>query len=109
MGRRVVALAVLAVLLPGAGSAGTPSRVDCAAAGPVAPPPASRPHYALRVHVAKSLRLVTGSLTVRFAPLAATGRIVFRLWPNAPRYARSGARLTVARVREAGRVLPTLR
>ena len=34
-----------------------------------------------------------------------TDRLVFRLWPNGPRYAKAGARLSVSRVRERSRAL----
>jgi hypothetical protein len=35
-----------------------------------------------------------------------TDRLVFRLWPNGPRYAKTGAQLSVSAVREGGRMLP---
>jgi hypothetical protein len=38
---------------------------------------------------------VTGDVTVRFVPDADTDRLVFRLWPNAPRIGRAGGRLEV--------------
>ena len=34
-----------------------------------------------------------------------TDRLVFRLWPNGPRYAKAGARLSVSRVREGAQTL----
>src|SRR5262249_24963210 len=37
--------------------------------------------------------LVTGDLRVRFTPDIATDRLVFRLWPNTPRFRRAGASL----------------
>jgi hypothetical protein len=41
------------------------------------------------------------------APLEqGTDRLVFRLWPNGPRYAQTGAQLSVSAVRERGRMLP---
>lgn len=51
---------------------------------------------------------MTGALTVTFVapPELGTDRLVFRLWPNGPRYARTGAHLSVSRVREKGRMLP---
>lgn len=54
------------------------------------------------------LRTATGALTVAFTgPVERpTDRLVFRLWPNGPRYARTGAALAVSRVRESGRGLP---
>jgi hypothetical protein len=106
VGRRAVVLVVIAVLLPGAGSATAGRHATCQPAGPLLPPPASRPHYVLRLAVARGLRVVTGSLQVTFTPQTATDRVVFRLWPNGSVYARAGAKLTVARVRESGRTLP---
>jgi hypothetical protein len=49
-----------------------------------------------------------GALTVMFAapPEQGTDRLVFRLWPNGPRYAQTGAQLSVSAVREGGRMLP---
>jgi len=35
-----------------------------------------------------------------------TDRLVFRLWPNGPRYAKAGAHLSVSAVREGGRPMP---
>jgi hypothetical protein len=35
-----------------------------------------------------------------------TDRLVFRLWPNGPRYAQAGAKLSVSQVREGNRPLP---
>jgi peptidase M1-like protein len=67
------------------------------------------PHYVLRLTVERGLRVVTGSLMVAFTPGTPTDRLVFRLWPNGGPYARAGARLTVARVRERGRALPVTR
>jgi hypothetical protein len=106
MGRHAVALVVLASLPFGAGSAEAARRAACAPVGPLPPPPASRPHYVLRLAVPRRLRVVTGSMQVSFTPQVATDRLVFRLWPNGGPYARAGARLTVARVREGGGVLP---
>lgn len=76
-----------------------PSQV-CTVTGSLPGPPAGRPHYALVVRIHRGLKLVTGTLTVTFrAPLDhATDRLVFRLWPNGPRYARVGARLSVSGV-----------
>jgi len=48
-----------------------------------------------------------GTLTVSFTPTVATDRLVFRLWPNSPFYAKRGSGLTVARVRSAGHLVPT--
>src|SRR6187399_1830655 len=109
MGRRVVALVALAALLTGAGRAGAGQRATCAPVGPLPPPPVSRPHYALRIDVARGLHVVTGRLQVTFTPRIATDRLVLRLWANGVPYARAGARLTVSRVREGGRALPVTR
>src|SRR5512132_1501380 len=70
-------------------------------------PPASRPHYVLTVHVLRGLRAADGRLAVSFnAPTArGTDRLVFRLWPNGPRYARTGAHLSVSGVREGKHLL----
>jgi hypothetical protein len=106
MGRRAVALVVLAVLLSGAAGAGAGRRAACSPVAPLSPPPAVRPHYLLRLAVARGLRVVTGSLQVAFTPQTPTDRLVFRLWPNGGPYARAGARLTVTRVREGGGGLP---
>jgi hypothetical protein len=46
---------------------------------------------------------VTGTLAVVFTPDLATGRLVFRLWPNGPRQADEGSRLAVSDVRVGGR------
>jgi hypothetical protein len=43
-------------------------------------------------------RVVRGGLTVRFTPDLPTDRLVFRLWPNGPRLARAGARLSTGSV-----------
>jgi hypothetical protein len=59
--------------------------------------------------VHSGLRVVTGALTVTFTAHETTDRLVFRLWANGPRYARSGAHLSVSRVREAGRTLTVSR
>jgi hypothetical protein len=106
MGRPAVALVVLAVSPLGTGSAEAAQRAACPPVGSLPPPPASRPHYVLRLDVARRLRVVTGSMQVSFTPQVATDRLVFRLWPNGGPYARAGARLTVARVRGAGGALP---
>ncbi len=107
-----IGLGIVAVLLLPAGTArGDGQRVrnePCEVGGSLPSPPASRPHYALSVRMLRGLRTVTGALTVTFAapPELETDKLVFRLWPNGPRYARTGARLSVSRVREGGRMLP---
>jgi hypothetical protein len=76
---------------------------------PVRPfdPPTSLPHYSLDVRLTHDLRAAAGRVTVAFAPDIATDRLVFRLWPNAAPYARSGAQLRVGPVTSAGRRLST--
>ena len=110
-GRHVGGVAVLVVLLlPGATARTAGARAieqPCGVAGSLSPPPASRPHYVLSVHVLPGLRTAEGRLAVSFTAPAEQGtdRLVFRLWPNAPRYARPGAHLSVSRVREGQRRL----
>ncbi|MDQ1516947.1 MAG: hypothetical protein QOE80_2777, partial [Actinomycetota bacterium] len=58
-------------------------------------PWAERPRYAAHLAVDPAKRLVTGDVAVRFTPDADTDRLVFRLWPNAPRIGRAGGRLDV--------------
>ena len=109
--RRLGGLAVfVALLLLGttASTAGTGSRQQpCGVASALPSPPLSRPHYVLSVHVLQGLQVAQGRLVVSFtAPTAlATDELVFRLWPNAPRYARSGGHLSVTRVREGRRLV----
>jgi hypothetical protein len=109
-GRRLVVLGILAGLIPGATatSADAQSAQQCDVAGSLPSPPTPRPHYALTVRVRLGLRTVTGALTVTFTPMLEQGtdRLVFRLWPNGPRYAKTGAHLSVSAVREGGRMLP---
>lgn len=102
--------AALAALLIGAGcaghaaahtaSAGLPA--VCAHRQPYPPPAASRPRYRLTVRVPRR-GPVQGTLAVAFTPDIATGRLVFRLWPNGPLQAREGAHLAVSDVRLGGR------
>jgi hypothetical protein len=62
----------------------------------------------MRVRVTDNLRVVDGALTVSFtAPRDhETDQLVFRLWPNGPAYARTGAHLSVSHIREGRRQLP---
>jgi hypothetical protein len=112
LGRRLVGLITLAlVLLPGAAASNAEARSgqqQCGVAGSLPAPTTPRPHYALSVRVLPGLRTVTGGLTVTFTAPAERGtdRVVFRLWPNGPRYARTEAHLSVSRVREGNRSLP---
>ena len=61
-----------------------------------------RPQYTARLDVNPAGRLVTGDVAVRFTPDADTDRLVFRLWPNGPRQAGEGAKLTVGPVTSDG-------
>jgi len=65
-------------------------------------PWADRPYYTARLTVEPAKRLVTGHMSVRFTPDADTDRLVFRLWPNAPRIGRAGGRLDVTAAQLAG-------
>jgi hypothetical protein len=65
-------------------------------------PWAERPRYTAHLNVQPTQRLVTGDVAVRFTPDADTDRLVFRLWPNAPRISRSGGRLDVTAAQLAG-------
>src|SRR5206468_1080535 len=46
--------------------------------------------------------VVTGDVAVRFVPDADTDRLVFRLWPNAPRMGRAASRLDVTAAQLGG-------
>jgi len=61
-----------------------------------------RPRYTAHLDVDAAARVVTGDVEVRFVPDAATDRLVFRLWPNAPRIGRAGGRLDVTAAQLAG-------
>ena len=65
-------------------------------------PWADRPRYSARLTVEPAKRLVTGDVAVRFVPDADTDRLVFRLWPNAPRIGRAGGRLDVTAAQLGG-------
>jgi hypothetical protein len=69
-------------------------------------PSPARPRYRLTVRVARR-GPVRGTLAVAFTPDVATGRLVFRLWPNGPLQAREGAHLDVTGVRLGGRGVAT--
>lgn len=68
--------------------------VGCATP-PRAQPAADRPRYVASAAVDPAGGLVTGDVAVTFTPDAPIDRLVFRLWPNAPRNAAGGALLTV--------------
>jgi hypothetical protein len=74
----------------------------CAHRQPYPAPAASRPRYRLTVRIPRR-GAVQGTLAVAFTPDVATGRLVFRLWPNGPLQAREGAHLQVSGVRVGGR------
>jgi hypothetical protein len=81
------------VLAPFVAAAGLAAPA-CPAQAPYPPPAPIRPRYALRIVVERGLRTVRGQLDVRFTPDRPTDRLVFRLWPNGPRFAGTGTRLT---------------
>jgi hypothetical protein len=74
----------------------------CGVAAGYPEPWPDRPRYAAHLTVEPGRRLVTGDVTVRFVPDADTDRLVFRLWPNAPRIGRAGGRLDVTAAQLAG-------
>jgi hypothetical protein len=69
-------------------------------------PSPARPRYRLDVRIPARGR-VTGMLAVVFTPDLPTRRLVFRLWPNGPRQAGEGSRLSVSDVRLGGRPAAT--
>jgi Peptidase family M1 domain len=80
---------------PVGGGTGPARAVGCNVPGGYPEPWPERPRYTAHLTVAPGQRLVTGDLAVRFVPTADTDRLVFRLWPNAPRIGRAGGRLDV--------------
>jgi hypothetical protein len=74
-----------------------------------AQPDPSRPDYEMELDVQPGQGIVEGRTTVQFTPDLDTGRLVFRLWPNAPRIASTGARLEPGAVTVGGRSAPTER
>jgi hypothetical protein len=108
-------VAVLAVAV--LNSAGLEPTAPSAQAGALAcsvpltlpPAPSNRPKYVLKIRMGQGLKDASGTLAVSFAPTVPTDRLVFRLWPNSPFYARHGARLTVGAVTAGGRALKTSR
>src|SRR6266498_3838143 len=110
-GRRLVAGGILAAFLLSVSAGSADARYAqqrCDVTGTLPSPPTPRPRYALSVRVLPALRAVVGALTVTFTAPAGHGtdRLVFRLWPNGPRYAKAGAHLSVSRVREGSPTLP---
>ena len=68
-------------------------------------PDADRPVYDMTLRMDGGPE-VRGMTAVEFSPDLATGRLVFRLWPNAPTQAQGGARLDVRNVTVNGRRMP---
>jgi hypothetical protein len=105
-GGAALALLVAAAACAGHGSASTSARTAASGActrRPVYPRPSpTRPRYRLDVRI-PARGPVTGTLAVVFTPDLATGRLVFRLWPNGPQQADEGSHLAVSDVRLGGR------
>jgi hypothetical protein len=78
---------------------------ECSVPLTVPPAPRDRPRYVLHIRVGQGVKEATGTLAVSFEPTVSTDRLVFRLWPNSPFYARHGARLTVGAVKAGGRAV----
>ena len=93
---------------PAGTAAPPPPPASCPAVPPRATPREDRSRYTLRVDVKPAENVVEGDVTVRFTPDLPTDRLVFRLWANAPRTARAGARLDVGGVFVAGRAVDAL-
>lgn len=93
--------------VPVAGVPGQPGAGRCPPVPERAAPHPDRPRYDVRVDVSPATNTVSGRLSVRFSPDMGTDRLVFRLWPNAPRTARAGARLTPGAVSVGGRPVPS--
>src|SRR5262245_61418745 len=103
---------VLATLLLAGAAVAPPAltaRPACSVPTYLPAPPRDRPHETLTLRVLPGLTAVEGKLTIVFAPSSATDRLVFRLWPNSPFYAKRGARLTVGALTSGGRRLSTAR
>ena len=74
-----------------------------------AQPRADRPRYVLHADVRPAEGIVEGDLRVSFTPDLPTDEIVFRLWPNGPRPAATGARLDTGPVTVDGAPAPASR
>jgi Peptidase family M1 domain len=98
-------LALAVVVSMSASAAGAPLQT-CSVPNAIPAPPIGRPHEVLHIRVMPGLVAANGTLTVSFAPTVATDRLVFRLWPNSPFYARLGAALTVSAVGSGEGALP---
>jgi hypothetical protein len=113
MTRLVVGLGVATMVVAGvayaAGARSAPAGGACSIPTALPHPPTNRPHYVLHLGVRRNRTTVDGALAVTFAPAVATDRLVLRLWPNSPFYAKRGASLTVSDVRSGHRSLPTSR
>jgi peptidase M1-like protein len=83
-----------------------PAGVPCEVPAGYPEPWAERPRYTAHLAVDPGGRKVTGDLGVRFVPEAATDRLVFRLWANAPRLGRAGSRFEVTGATVGGRPTP---
>lgn len=99
----------LATVEPTTSAAGPPtsSPADLLAAGECptvarSEPDPDRPRYTAVVDADPSTGQVTGTMGVAFTPDLDLDRVVFRLWPNAPRPAARGVRLSVTEVRLDG-------
>ena len=86
----------------GAGTGPPAAPGGCDVPGGYPEPWPERPRYTAHLDVDPAGRVVTGDVAVRFVPDADTDRLVFRLWPNAPRIGRAGGRLDVTAARLAG-------
>ena len=92
--------------VPVAAAPGQPAAGRCPPVPERASPRPDRPRYDLTVDVSPAANVVSGHVAVRFSPDMGTDRLVFRLWPNSPRTARAGARLSAGAVRVGGRPVP---
>lgn len=72
--------------------------VDCAATPEFEEPDEQRPVYEVEVSIDPLSGQVDGQLAVVFTPDLETDRLVFRLWPNAPRVVASGGSITAGPV-----------
>ncbi|MCP5028510.1 MAG: M1 family metallopeptidase [Actinomycetia bacterium] len=75
-----------------------PAPAACPAVPTQAVPDPHRPVHVVDVDVDPTTGMVQGSLGTRFRPDLATDRLVYRLWPNAPRPAAAGTSMAVSAV-----------
>jgi hypothetical protein len=85
--------------------ASAPSGAPCDVPAGYPEPWPDRPRYTAHLSVDPARRVVTGDVSVRFVPDGDTDRLVFRLWPNAPRIGRAGGRLDVTAAQLAGQLV----